>query len=184
MDPCRNPICEFGPYDTTKCPALERLAGDRNVGIRQGVRRLGSGKLRPLYGAVDFRAVRRGYCMTRSVLLAKRRFGNRRGQRGCHSRSGAKAVPRRKLCRNRPEPADGRLRRIATTSRRADQMAPSGRIGVAVQRCGLRSRLLPVRRDVLPRPNSWLSRSKASPEVRRTLFIQRMGSHRGERFCG
>ena len=30
----------------------------------------------------------------------------------------------------------------------------------------------------------WLSRSQASPEARRTFFIQRMGSHRGERICG
>src|SRR5664280_794075 len=112
--------------------AIKRAAGDRNVGNWQGVRRLDPGKLRPLYGAVDFRAVRRGYCTTRSVLVAKRRFGNRRGQRGCHPRLGAKAAPRRKLYRNRPQPADGRLRRIATTSRLADQMAPSGCAGAAV----------------------------------------------------
>ena len=37
-----------------------------------------------LYGAINFRALRRGYCTTRSVPVAKRRFGNRRGQRGCH----------------------------------------------------------------------------------------------------
>jgi ubiquinone/menaquinone biosynthesis C-methylase UbiE len=48
----------------------------------------------------------------------------------------------------------------------------------------VRSRLLPVRRDVLSRPHIWLPRSKASFEARRTFFIQRMGSHRGERFCG
>jgi hypothetical protein len=89
-------------------------------------------KLRPLYGAVDFRAVRRGYCTTRSVLVAKRRFGNRRGHGGYHPRLGAKTAPGRKLYLNRPQPADGRLRRIATTSRHSDQMAPSGCSGVAV----------------------------------------------------
>ena len=33
----------------------------------------------------------------RGVLVAKRRFGNRRGQRGCHPRLGAKTAPGRKL---------------------------------------------------------------------------------------
>ena len=68
----------------------------------------------------------------RSVLVAKRRFGNRRGQRGCHSRLGAKTAPGRELYRNRPQPADGRLRRIATTSRHSYQMASSGCSGAAV----------------------------------------------------
>ena len=112
--------------------AIKRTAGDSNVGNGQGVRRLDSGKLRPLYGAVDFRAVRRRSCTTRSVLVAKRRFGNRRGHRGCHPRIGAKTVPRRKLCRNRPQPADARLRRFATSSRQSHQMAPSGCSGAAV----------------------------------------------------
>jgi hypothetical protein len=82
--------------------AIKWTAGDSNVGNGQGVRWLDSGKLRPLYGAVDFRAVRRRSCTTSSVLLAKRRFGNRRGHRGCHPRIDAKTVPRRKLYRNRP----------------------------------------------------------------------------------
>jgi len=38
--------------------------------------------------------------------------------------------------------------------------------------------------DVLSRPHIWLPRSKASPEARRIFFVQRMGSHRGERFRG
>src|SRR5947207_1073873 len=97
--------------------ATKWAESDRDVGNGQGVRRLDSGKLRPLYGAVDFRAVRRGYCTTSSVLVAKRRFGNRRGQWGRHTRVGVKTVPGRKLYRNRPQPADGRLRRIATTYR-------------------------------------------------------------------
>ena len=41
-----------------------------------------------------FEPVRRGYRTPRSVLVAKRRFGNRRGHRGCHARLGAKTVPR------------------------------------------------------------------------------------------
>ena len=53
--------------------AIKRTAGDSNVGNGQGVRRLDSGKLRPLYGAVDFRAVRRRSCTTSSVLVARRR---------------------------------------------------------------------------------------------------------------
>src|SRR5262252_4819355 len=43
-----------------------------------------------------------------------------------------KTVPRRKLYRNRPEPADGRLCRIATTCRPSHQVAPSGCSGAAV----------------------------------------------------
>jgi SAM-dependent methyltransferase len=73
--------------------AIERTAGDSNVGNGQGVCWLDSGKLRPLYGAVDFRAVRRGFCTASSVLVAKRRFGNRRGHRGCHPRIGVKTAP-------------------------------------------------------------------------------------------
>src|SRR6476659_9891124 len=95
---------------------LDQRTGDSNVGNGQGVRWLDSGRLRPLHGAVDFRAVRRGYRTTRSVLVAKRRFGDRRGQRGSHPRLGAKTARGREVYCNRPQPADGRLRRIATTS--------------------------------------------------------------------
>src|SRR5262245_54398149 len=38
-------------------------------------------------------------------------------------------------------------------------------------KCSLRSRLLSVRRDVLSRPHIRLSRSKASPEARRTFLF-------------
>jgi hypothetical protein len=58
-------------------------------------------EIRPLFGTVDFRVVRRGHCTTRSVLVAKRRFGDRRGQRGCHPRPGVKTAP------GRAEPPDG-----------------------------------------------------------------------------
>src|ERR1700756_5663666 len=37
-----------------------------------------------------------------------------------------KSAPGRKLYCNRPQPADGRLRCIATTSRHSDKMAPCG----------------------------------------------------------
>ncbi len=58
--------------------AFVKLSGHSHVGNGQGIRRLGSGKLRPLYGAVDIRAVRRRYCKTSGVFLAKRGFGNSR----------------------------------------------------------------------------------------------------------
>ena len=106
--------------------------GDSNVENRQGVRRLDSGKLRPLYGAVDFRGVRRRSCRTSSVLLAKRSFGNRCGHRSCHPRIGSKTVARRKLCRNRPQPANARLRRLATRFRQSHQMATGGCSGAAI----------------------------------------------------
>ena len=51
-------------------------------------------------------------------LSPRRRFGNRRGHRGRHPRIGAQTVPRRKLHRNRPQPADARLRRFAASARR------------------------------------------------------------------
>ena len=43
-----------------------------------------------------------------------------------------KLSPERKLCRNRPQPADARLRRFATSSRQSHQMAPSGCSGATV----------------------------------------------------
>ena len=43
-----------------------------------------------------------------------------------------KLVPERKLYRNRPQPADARLRCFATSSRQSHQMAPSGCSGAAV----------------------------------------------------
>ena len=44
-------------------------------------------------------------------------------------------------------------------------MARSGSLALPVySKCGVRSRLLPVRRDVLSRSHIWLPRSKASPE--------------------
>ena len=51
--------------------AIKRTAGDSNVRNGQGVRWLDSGKLGPLYGAADFRAVRSRFCTTSSVLVAK-----------------------------------------------------------------------------------------------------------------
>ena len=65
----------------------------------------------------------------------------------------------------------------------ADRVASGGCSALPFEKVGLRSRLLPVRRDVLSRPHSRLPRSKAGPEARRTFLVQRMGSHRGERFC-
>lgn len=59
-----------------------RKTGDEHVGIRQGIRWLDPGKLRPPYGAVDFRTVRRRYCTTCGVPVAERRFGDRRRHRG------------------------------------------------------------------------------------------------------
>src|SRR5277367_1589596 len=50
-------------------------------------------------------------------------------------------------------------------------LAPRRCSGTAVRRCGLRSRLLPVRRDVLSRSYIGLSRSKASPKARRIFFV-------------
>jgi len=67
----------------------QRATGDRHVGNRQGVRRLNSGKLRPLYGAADLRAVRGGYCTTRGLLVTERDPGDSCGQRSCHPRLGA-----------------------------------------------------------------------------------------------
>src|ERR1700748_1917584 len=112
--------------------AINRGRAISNVGNRQGVRRINSGKLRPLHGAVDFRAVRRGYGATGGIFVAKRRFGTCGRQWSGHTRLGAKTARGRKLYRNRPQPADARLRRIATTARHPDQMAPGGCSGAAV----------------------------------------------------
>ena len=83
-------------------------------------------KLRPPYGAVDFRAVRRRSCTTSSVLIAQRRSGNRRGHRGCHPRIGAETVPWRTLGivtdLNQPMLDYAASRQ---TPRQSHQMAPS-----------------------------------------------------------
>ena len=73
--------------------AIKRVTGNKPCWKLTRCSLARSGKLRPPYGAIDFRAVRRGYCTTRSVLVAERRFGNRCGQRGCYPRLGAKLSP-------------------------------------------------------------------------------------------
>ena len=73
--------------------AIKRTTGDGNVGNRQGVRGLDPGKLRPLHGAVDFRALSPRISRAGRVLVATRGSGNRCGHRGCHPRLAPKLSP-------------------------------------------------------------------------------------------
>jgi hypothetical protein len=56
---------------------------------------------------------------TSSIVVAKGRSRDRRWHWGCPPRIGTKTVPERKLYRNRPQPADARLRPFATSSRQS-----------------------------------------------------------------
>ena len=96
-----------------------------------------------------------------------------------------------------PSPGAG-LRRTQTTSSptstsRCLTMPPPNRLptvasagakrttGTPVRRCRLRSRVLPVRRHVLPRPPEGLPGGKEGTQDRRMFLVQRLGPHRAER---
>ena len=68
LDASRSKTTQSGQLYMLALRTIKRTAGDSNVGNGQGVRWLNSGKLRPPYGAVDFRAVRRRSCTTAASL--------------------------------------------------------------------------------------------------------------------
>ncbi len=152
-----------------------------NVRKRQSVRRLDSGKLRSPPGALDLRGIRRRSGTARGFVFPDRRSRDRRRQRGRHAGAGTAAVAGSQLHRYRPQSADARLRGEPTGGRPSHPLAEGRCTGAAVRRCHLRSRLLPVRRDVLSRSPMRIPRGKAGAQARWTLPVQRVGSHRGQR---
>ena len=158
--------------------------GDSHVGDGQGVRRLGAGKLRSLYGAVDIRAVRGRSCAASGVIVAKRGFGNRRRHRSGHPRIGGKMSPSASYVvtdLNQPM-LDYAASRQAPDSRikwrQADALAlPFEDAAFDLVCCQFGAMFFPDR-------TSAYREAKRVLKPRRAIPVQRMGPHRGECVCG
>ena len=159
--------------------AIKRAAGDRNP---LEIDKVFAGSIPENYDRymvpLIFEPYRRGSCTTRRRPCRQAPFWKSPRAPGLStSRLGAKTALGRKLYRHRPQPADARLRRIATTSptrrikwRQADALA------LPFENAVLRSRLLSVRlRCSFPTAHAAYREAKRVAEARRTFFVQRYG---------